>query len=56
MLQRLLEANLKVKIQKCKFLQKEVEYLGFHISNKGIYPTKNKIEGILQMSPPTTHK
>ena len=55
-LQRLLEANLKVKIQKCKFLQKEVEYLGFNISNKGIYPIKEKIDGIINLSPPTSRK
>ena len=52
-LQRLLQANLKVKMQKCEFLQKKVEYSGFHISNKGTHPTKNKVEGLLQMSPPT---
>lgn len=55
-LRRLLQANLKVKTQKCEFLQKEVECLGFHISDKGIHPAKNKIEGLLQMSPPTTRK
>ena len=55
-LQRLLEANLKVKIQKCEFLQKEVEYLGFNISNKGIYPIKEKIDGIVNLSPPTSRK
>ena len=43
-------------MQKCEFLQKEVECLGFHISNKGIHPAKNKVEVLLQMSPPTTRK
>ena len=43
-------------MQKCKFLQKEIEYLNFHISDKGIYLTRNKIEGLLQMSLPKIRK
>ena len=54
--QRLLEENLKVKMQKHEFLQKKVECLGFNISNEGIYSIKDKINGIINLSPPTNRK
>ena len=35
---------------------KEVEYLGYIISDKEVSSQKNKIDAILQLSPPTNHK
>ena len=37
-LDRLRAYNLKVKVKKCKFLQQEVEYLGYNISHRGVSP------------------
>ena len=55
-LDRLQSHGLKVKVKKCKVLQKEVEYLGHKISEKGVVPLKNKIDAILQLGLPTTRK
>ena len=43
-------------MQKCEFLQKQVECLGFNISDKGIYPTKDKTNRIINLSPSTNRK
>ena len=37
-LNRLREYGLKVKVSKCKFLQKKVLYLGYNISDQGASP------------------
>ena len=53
---RLRAANLKLKPSKCQFGIKEVKYLGFVVSEKGISVDLNKIEPILRIPPPTTLK
>lgn len=55
-LERLKQADLKAKIQKCTLLQPSVEYLGFKLSIDGIHPLRNKIDALVQMRPPTTRK
>ena len=45
--------NLKLKLSKCKFMQKETQYLGFIISEDGIMTDPDKIKGTRQMLPPT---
>ena len=42
----LLEAGLKVKINKCVFFQNSITYLGFIIDKDGIRVTEDKIEAI----------
>jgi len=42
-LQRLRERNLKLQVEKCKFLCKEVTYLGHIISEDGISPDPAKL-------------
>jgi hypothetical protein len=42
-----LEQNgLRLQRDKCKFALKEVEYLGFKVSNNGIHPTPSKVAAI----------
>ena len=41
-LTRLLEANLKLKPIKCRFVQDEVQYLGLVISREGVKPNPAK--------------
>ena len=53
---RLSEANLKVNIQKCKFCQPELEYLGYMISRDGVRPIMKKVQAIQQIGPPKTRK
>lgn len=47
------EHNFKLKIEKCKFLRKEVEYLGHVITENGCKPNQNKINCIRNYPRPT---
>ena len=46
-LRRLEENNLFVKLEKCKWKVREVEFLGVVISPKGVEMQKEKVEGVL---------
>ena len=45
-LNRLEEYGLRLKLDKCTFMQKSVVYMGCIISAQGIHPTEEKIEAI----------
>lgn len=45
-LQRLQQYSLIVNLKKCSFMKRELEFLGFLVSHKGILPSKSKIEAI----------
>ena len=55
-LQRLQEAGLKVKPSKCVFGEKQVDYLGFNISARGVCPTHKNILAVKEFPHPTTVK
>jgi hypothetical protein len=44
--ERLRKANLKLQPDKCKFLRKEVNYLGHIISENGVKPDPKKIQAV----------
>ena len=46
-LKRLEENDLFVKLEKCKWKVREVEFLGVIISPKGVEMQKEKVEGVL---------
>jgi hypothetical protein len=48
------EANLKLKLAKCKFLAQSVPYLGHVITAEGIKPDPSKIEALKNYKRPTT--
>lgn len=48
--------NLTIKLSKCSFFHKQIDYLGREISADGIKPGKRKIEAILRMDEPKTVK
>ena len=52
--QWLRETNLKLKMDKCNFLKKHLQYLGHMISGDGIVPVPEKLESVENMPPPTT--
>ncbi|XP_055590229.1 uncharacterized protein LOC129742362 [Uranotaenia lowii] len=54
--QRLREANLTISIEKSKFCQKSVKYLGHILSEEGIAPDSAKIEPILNYPAPKNIK
>lgn len=53
---RLKETGLKVKPEKCHFLQQEVTFLGHQISAKGVATDPRKIEAVRQWKVPNTMK
>ncbi len=53
---RLEMAGLKLKMSKCKFLQRKVEFLGHIVSKDGIEPCPSKTDVIRHLAPPTTVK
>ena len=46
MLLRFRQAGLCLKKQKCQFLVKSVDYLGYTIDQKGIHPFEGKVEAV----------
>ena len=54
--QRLHEVDLKLKMEKCSFLKKHIQYLGHIISGDGIKPVPEKLSVIQQMPHPYTSK
>ena len=55
-LQRLQQAGLKIRAKKCAFAMPELEYLGYHISRKGIKPIYKKVQAMLNIQTPKTVK
>ena len=50
--QRLREADLKLKREKCEFFQAEIYYLGHVLTGKGIKPNPGKVKAITEMPAP----
>ena len=49
-------ADLKLKISKCQFWKKEIEYLGHLVSKEGIKVMLDKINTVLRIKPPSNVK
>ena len=54
--ERLRKAGLKLKLQKCSFFKKHIQYLGHLISDEGIQPLPEKLESIRNMPTPMSAK
>ena len=52
-LQKIAAAGMRLKSEKCSFLLKEVEYLGHKISAKGLQPSTEKVQAIMEAPQPT---
>lgn len=50
--ERLSKYNVKVNLDKCKFFEKEVIYLGHRINSEGIHPTVEKLRAISEAPKP----
>ena len=46
--------NLKVGIEKCSFIKREMEFLGYTVTSSGIRPNTKKCETIYDIPPPET--
>ena len=53
---RLKRAGLKLKLEKCCFFKKHIQYLGHLISADGIQPLPEKLESIAKMPAPKNPK
>ena len=54
--EKLWAAKLSMKLCKCHFFSKEIQYLGHILSTKGIWVLPLKTQAIQKMHPPTTPK
>ena len=54
--QHLREVGLKLKMEKCSFLKKHIQYLGHIVSGEGLKPVPEKLSSIQQMPCPYTLK
>ena len=50
---RLQENDVIIKPEKCVFMAKEISYLGFKITDKGLFKTDEKIKTIKESLAPT---
>ena len=51
-LQRCRERNIKINLDKCKFLTEEVTYIGHTLTNAGLKPDEEKIRAIIEFPAP----
>ena len=54
--QRLCDVDLKLKMEKCSFLKKHIQYLGHIVSGDGLKPVPEELSSIQQMPHPYTLK
>lgn len=54
--QRLQDSGLAIKLSKCSFGQKKVDYLGYEVSQAGIKPLKTKVKAIVDFPNPRSQK
>ena len=54
--EKLRSAHLSIKLSKCHFSTKEIQYLGHILSTKGIRPLPSKTQAIKNMHPPKMPK
>ena len=52
--EKLRSAKLLMKLSKCRFFSKEIQYLGHILSTQGIHLLPSKTQAIQKMHPPTT--
>ena len=52
-LRRFREQGIRLKLDKCRFLQDSVEYLGHKIDAQGLHTTDSKLQAIREAPPPT---
>ena len=49
------EHGLKLKPSECDVFKSEINYLAYHVSQKGVLPSKKNLESIAQCPPPDTY-
>ena len=49
------EHNLKIKLSKCEFFHIEINYLAHHVSQEGIWPSKENVKAMSEFALPQTY-
>jgi hypothetical protein len=52
LLQQLIQHGIKINLEKCIFASKEVNYLGFRLTEEGIKPGPDKLKVVKEAKPP----
>ena len=47
--------RLKLKPSKCEFHKEKIEYLGYSVSSKGVWPSRDNLKAIAKYPEPTTY-
>ena len=47
--------GLKLKPLKCKFFKEKIEYLGYSVSSKGVWPSRDNVKAITKYPEPTMY-
>ena len=55
-MKRFRECNLKIQIDKCRFLERTVQYLGHEIGEHGVKPDKTKVSAVENFPVPKSRK
>ena len=55
-LQRIINAGMKLNLDKCSFLKQQVEYLGHIVGSNGVLPLPDKVRAIQDFPQPTNAK
>ena len=55
-LDKLMNAGLRLKTSKCAFAQKEIDYLGFTLTGKGVKPNDAKVKAVKEFPKPRSAK
>ena len=55
-LQRLHENGMAISLNKCEWEQKQIDYLGYQISEKGLKPLPKKVQALVSLPPPQKQK
>ena len=50
------KAGFRANVRKCFFAQDNLDYLGYHLTTKGIQPQPKKVEAIMRITPPKTKR
>lgn len=53
-LQRIINAGLKIHMSKCKWARREVEFLGFKVGRDGVKPMEDKVKAVMDFPAPRT--
>lgn len=51
---RLHENGITINLEKCEFLRREIDFLGYHITSQGIQPTEENYKAIMEFPKPKT--